>query len=382
MSSKTAELERRIEALVGTIEQERAERKAEADAASSRIAELEARLAARGTVGNSAATARRAASPGQSSPAAKAPGSPPSARKTTTASSDRAASQSAKSTASTKFSRNSEASSSSAKKTPEPAAKVEDTTAAQHSWDKLCALVKDDFTVKELWLVSLETLRQLLVHYGLNDPIECAQIECQWALLQEGKDKVERATPKKAPSPRSAPFVPAKQSGDFDLRNGPGAPSMSRRTPLSGDSVRPCNPNASTERARSVSPGSKGAVRVDPIQGSNPNDSVSPLRSHLGKRTWDAPPSTIYRDNSRPFGKDRSHSPRPEVLTAYPQRVAANAKEGGVKRFAEQLSPDAKSRGLKTGYKPPAPAARPESLRTSQVASGGGAVHWQVSHGH
>eukprot|EP00672_Neobodo_designis_P005144 CAMPEP_0174867460 /NCGR_PEP_ID=MMETSP1114-20130205/64038_1 /TAXON_ID=312471 /ORGANISM="Neobodo designis, Strain CCAP 1951/1" /LENGTH=63 /DNA_ID=CAMNT_0016102649 /DNA_START=36 /DNA_END=224 /DNA_ORIENTATION=+ len=45
--SKTEDLERRIEALVGTIEQERRDRKAESDAAAARIAELEARLNAR-----------------------------------------------------------------------------------------------------------------------------------------------------------------------------------------------------------------------------------------------------------------------------------------------------------------------------------------------
>eukprot|EP00755_Sulcionema_specki_P017525 Sspe_Gene.64581::Locus_38266_Transcript_1_2_Confidence_0.667_Length_491::g.64581::m.64581 len=48
---------------------------------------------------------------------------------------------------------------------------------AKQSWQRFMALLGDDLPEKEVFLVSLETLKSLMKHYGLTDPIEAARVE-------------------------------------------------------------------------------------------------------------------------------------------------------------------------------------------------------------
>jgi hypothetical protein len=403
-------LERQLAELMDTMNAERAAHKVATELAATRIRDLEQRLAATapgrysptGLPVNGPTNGNRAVSP-----TAKPPGSPTAAKPRTVPSAqvgpatngslERAGSQdqlSAKgsfsrisrtaSGANVKFSSKAAAASSTANTTAstKPAASeerrsAEDTTAAQFAWDKMCALVRNDLTVKELWLISLDTLRQLLLHYNVTDPVECAQIECQWALLQEGKNRVERPTPKRAPSPRAQPFQPAKQTGDFNLRTTETKPHLSKRTPLNGEvETRASNPNTSVIRGRSVSPGSKGAMHVDPIQGSNPNETYSPMRQLHGRKVFDSTATTLDRDERKIRGKARGHSPKPEPLKPFPQRDA-NEHEG-VKRFSRVPSAEVTHRGLKVGYAKPSEKREVQSVRVKNSASGGGAVQWKM----
>lgn len=91
-------------------------------------------------------------------------------------------------------------------------------TALQHAWDKFCALARGEFTVKELSLVSCETLRNLMEHYNFRKPVEVAQVEAQWALLQEGQRAVPEPTlHDSAPKPHSEPYKPMISPEEFSL---------------------------------------------------------------------------------------------------------------------------------------------------------------------
>lgn len=225
-------------------------------------------------------------------------------------------------------------------------------TAPQHAWDKFCVLARNEFTVKELSLVSLDTLRSLIEHYHITSPVEVAQIECQWALFQEGKKAAENATPHRdARRPRNGPFEPVAVDSGFDVPVVDRKPHLSRRHLLCAEPVRSGNPNTSVERHRTPSPSSKGSVFVDKPAYADPN-TLRPRSPdpNAGKRAVSGPEDQLHRLKYKAGGKDRSHSPLPTPAGPHPIEQRADRHQG-VKYFSRNNkngdSPEHQHRGLK-----------------------------------
>ena len=147
-------------------------------------------------------------------------------------------------------------------------------TALQHAWDKFCATARSEFTPKELALVSAETLHSLMDHYKIRSSIERAQIEGQWALLQEGKATVgETATPKPAATARRPTVRRANHPTPFDLGGDLGKPHLSARPALHGEGIKSSNPNETTSGSALVrSHSTTVLLRPREAGQSNPND--------------------------------------------------------------------------------------------------------------
>ena len=172
---------------------------------------------------------------------------------------------------------------------PETAAERRQTTALQHAWNKFCVKASGEFKPQELALVSAETLDELLTHYGVNDAVEKAQVEAQWALLQEGKDTVgENATKQRVRSQKRGPLHLPTHPTEFVVEMAPPKKSLSRRTPLRDERPRPSNPNDTTSASPHIRITS-GTVPLTPrsAAASNPNETqtTSPAWRSCAGRT-------------------------------------------------------------------------------------------------
>jgi hypothetical protein len=147
-------------------------------------------------------------------------------------------------------------------------------TALQHAWDKFCATARTEFAPKELALVSAETLHSLMDHYKIRSSIERAQIEGQWALLQEGKASVgENATPKPTPNSKRPPVKRAAHPTAFDLGGDLGKPHLTSRVLLQPEGIRPSDPNQTTSGSALVrSQSATVLLRPRDVGASNPNE--------------------------------------------------------------------------------------------------------------
>lgn len=241
-------------------------------------------------------------------------------------------------------------------------------TALQHAWDKLCVRARSEFSVKELALMSLDTLKQLTGHYNFRNPIEVAQIEAQWALLQEGSRQVADPTPHNdAPPPRSNEFVPIKVAADFDLRTETKEPRLSHRPQLRSEQPRGANPNDTTSLQRSRSPNSLGAIHVDPVGLSDPNRATDRSTEAARSKKHVARPSdgevhVFHRGKARSISPNTIHVP---ARSPFPVQQG-HVKHSGVKVVTPPVPDAEKAGGLRTGY--PAPAESPDrkSLRRIQ----------------
>lgn len=165
-------------------------------------------------------------------------------------------------------------------------------TALQHAWDRFCVLAKAQFTPKELALVSAETLDQLLNFYSIRNAIERAQIEAQWALLQEGKDTVgDNATPRiKIPNKRTS-IVQASHGSQFNVPPPRMDPRLSKRQLLIAEAPKPSNPNQSTSGSALIRSNSTPFIKPRDVAPSNPNDTQSrPTTPRLCFRRCDTAP--------------------------------------------------------------------------------------------
>eukprot|EP01060_Flectonema_neradi_P027198 TRINITY_DN36828_c0_g1_i1.p1 TRINITY_DN36828_c0_g1~~TRINITY_DN36828_c0_g1_i1.p1 ORF type:complete len:638 (+),score=76.29 TRINITY_DN36828_c0_g1_i1:129-1916(+) len=153
---------------------------------------------------------------------------------------------------------------------------------ARQSWNRFCRVASDQFTNTELAAVSLETLKGLLRHYSLRDPIECARIEVYWRLLSIQREtkaeelplkaapsvaspaKVRSGTPTRKSVQRSGSgnsFTPLEHPRPFEVTPLQKGPHLSRRGSLRHGPARSCNPNRSTSSQytwRTHSPGRSG----------------------------------------------------------------------------------------------------------------------------
>jgi hypothetical protein len=159
-------------------------------------------------------------------------------------------------------------------------------TALQHAWNKFCVRARGEFTPQELALVSSETLESLLVHYGTTNAVEKAQVEAQWALLQEGLQATTNPTLRKPGAKRRGPLNFPNHPAPFEVDVSLGGPHLSRRTPLRDEAARGSNPNDTTSASGFVRTTS-GTRPLTPRRAgvSDPNDTQgvsSPWRSCVG----------------------------------------------------------------------------------------------------
>ena len=368
MADRVAELE-------ATLAAEKAARVEEQRQAADRIDRLESRL--REMEQKKFKSARPASANGGKSPAATKSASPAAADNTAT-SPDAKAPGSDKAASSNPTPRDGAAPAGKKKEEKKDAAPAPVDTAAQHAWDKFCARARNEFTTKELALVSDTTLKDLLVHYKFTSAVECAQIECQWALLQEGKQRVKtESTPKNAaPAARAKPYKPLEQAEPFNLRLTEQKPSLSRRS-VSAEPPRYGDPNSVAERHVGDRSIGKGHMHVDTIIGCNPN--MSPQRARVtsaAKRSVRGPATgnTAQHPSGRGLGTLRP--PGAPEMTAHPLEFGRGKRPAGVKRVPEPTQRDAVPAGLKTGYS--APAERAERARMKFVP-GAGAQRFQIA---
>ena len=203
-------------------------------------------------------------------------------------------------------------------------------TALQHAWDKFCVRAKDDFTPKELSLMSLETIKSLLAHYNYSNPVEIAQIEAQWALIQDGEKAVVSPTPHITPSRRARSFSPMPVKEEFNLRLTENKPHLSKRSLLNPEPCKTGNPMSSCERHRDPSPQSKGHMLREAPLSCNPNE-ASPERYQKYtscKRTLGVSGEFPFEHKTYPRGKSRSHSPNEKAIAAYPEETASEKRHG------------------------------------------------------
>lgn len=293
------------------------------------------------------------------------------------------------------------------KKASSPAASTK--TSPQHAWDKFCVIARKDFTVKELSLVTLDTLIALFDKYGVSNPVERAQIEAQWGLLQEGKDRADQPTiHDDSRAPRSTPFEPCLHTSDFVVEKEVLKKSLSNRKLLNPEPAKAGNPNSACDRHRDVSPGGKGGMLKE-INGapSDPSAVLGPYEGptvgvtspkKTGRVALTGPESLMGKLKFAPSGKGRSHSPNNGPITPIPMGSPdAPSPKSGVKmslaskepapspcvgtRFAEQSSPSGsgaatpnggiKKTGLRVTHSPSrSPPPQPDALPSDGVSSG------------
>lgn len=236
-------------------------------------------------------------------------------------------------------------------------------TALQHAWDKFCALARGEFTVKELSLVSCETLRNLMEHYNFRKPVEVAQVEAQWALLQEGQRAVPEPTlHDSAPKPHSEPYKPMISPEEFSLAGlDKRDKHFSHRPRILDEPVKRSDPNESAWRhADMLAPRGRGFKHYDPSAPSDPND--APLRrvaSATGRRSVTPDPPT----HEPPQGKSRAYSPQPHAVSAYPEQ-RREERHLGVKQLPHKIGTEEPKRaGLRTGYAPTTDQSKKKSIR-------------------
>jgi hypothetical protein len=242
-------------------------------------------------------------------------------------------------------------------------------TTAQHAWDKFCSVARNEFTIRELSLVSHNTLRDLMVHYNIVNAVECAQIECQWALMQEGKEAVANPTPQPTrASGRAKPFKPIEPEQPFDIKWNIRKPHLSART-INQEAIVGTNPN--NLKMRKADPVvSKHVGHVDPAAPCDPN--LSPRRAKFaapGRKFIDGQTMKMRADARAVRGKNRSSSPNPTSLTPYPEGAAA---AGSIRRIVDRApSVDHVERGKKTiGYVAKAEPKARLSLKPAPASAG------------
>lgn len=212
-------------------------------------------------------------------------------------------------------------------------------TALQHAWDKFCVRARDQFTPKELGLVSAETLQALLEHYKMRSHVERAQVEAQWALIQEGKDTVgEQATPKPQPNARRPAVKRAQHPAEFDVGPDHNKPKLSIRALIAAEEPKGSNPNESTSASGFVRSHSHTVLLRERTAGpSDPNDTQSrPGTPRLCfKRTQSPGPSVETPRGMR-------HCPEPNTKEYTPRGIRSNGN-------THMGGDNARAEGIKTG---------------------------------
>ena len=66
-----------------------------------------------------------------------------------------------------------------------PCRPTEPSDVSRVAWETLLARSNGELTEAELTLMSLNTLKDLMKHYGINNPVECARIEVFWRLVHD-----------------------------------------------------------------------------------------------------------------------------------------------------------------------------------------------------
>ena len=115
-----------------------------------------------------------------------------------------------------------------------PAQPTAPSNVAKESWDRLVSATNGELTSEELALMSLDTLKNLLKHYNVSNPVECARIEVYWQLASknrrqnQGSEKPDGKTPKQQQqpkTPRSSLNHPPWRSPGFKNPKKPSTPS-------------------------------------------------------------------------------------------------------------------------------------------------------------
>ena len=205
---------------------------------------------------------------------------------------------------------------------------------AKASWQKFVRLASDKFSAQELVLISLETLKALMKHYQLRDPIECARIEVFWRLLaihregasqaaspptaaalaahRDGTMSPARRAPggvvgsQKRSRSQTGSFVPVEHPRPFSVRPVAKGPHLSRRTSLKADSPRAADPNRSVALAAAAAANAAAS-------GAAPAEGRKSIRTYNGPSTF---PSGAPATTGAAGGGLRSSSKRSRSAAA------------------------------------------------------------------
>eukprot|EP01059_Diplonema_ambulator_P006787 TRINITY_DN1638_c0_g1_i1.p1 TRINITY_DN1638_c0_g1~~TRINITY_DN1638_c0_g1_i1.p1 ORF type:complete len:724 (+),score=113.21 TRINITY_DN1638_c0_g1_i1:50-2221(+) len=256
---------------------------------------------------------------------------------------------------------------------------------AKQAWNNFVKLASDTFSDGELTLVSLETLKGLLKHYNIRDPIECARIEVYWRLLalqresstkREGSVKSHGESPAARRRSGSNKFVPVEHPRPFQVEAPKRGPHLSRRSPLRPGTPLSCNPNVNPSPQYSwATRMGCGAVGEKPTK----RTYFEPLseRPHSGKRSHSQP--VPYKTSSCPEETPSTfHPTTPKGLRTYRENPVAGEQttqqpvKSGKRRPERPGTNSPPARSLKIVPKQEPKAPKPESVRYSAT--------WRTDH--
>eukprot|EP00759_Apiculatamorpha_spiralis_P007593 PhF_6_TR1483/c0_g1_i2/m.2675 len=219
-------------------------------------------------------------------------------------------------------------------------------TKCESSWQKFVSVCRGEFTPEELGLVSLPTLKALMAHYKINrSPIDVAQIEAQWALLQEGKTRVEgTATFTQPPRKGRVPLAFPDHPKDFQLSvSDPKGPHLSHRP--------------SREHVGLVTP-RESAQPYCVKTGYMKNRSATPTQELRGIRV-----SAATRSRSTPGVEQSTTGTHKSRVKDYP--LPSPTRKESIKAVKQKISPSSSGYGLKKVTQNIAPApSHEQGLRT------------------
>eukprot|EP01065_Artemidia_motanka_P005213 TRINITY_DN12502_c2_g1_i2.p1 TRINITY_DN12502_c2_g1~~TRINITY_DN12502_c2_g1_i2.p1 ORF type:complete len:894 (+),score=103.89 TRINITY_DN12502_c2_g1_i2:56-2737(+) len=104
---------------------------------------------------------------------------------------------------------------------------------AQVAWQRFIAASQGQLREEELMLMSLSTVKSLLSHYGVVDPVECARVEVYWRLAStKASDSKQQSSPSVGtPGSRKPPWRSTMWTRPRDARRSRSAtqPTLPRR---------------------------------------------------------------------------------------------------------------------------------------------------------
>ena len=243
-------------------------------------------------------------------------------------------------------------------------------SACDAAWRRFTSLVANEFTDTELALVSRESLRNLMKHYGVTNAIETARLEVQWSILQGTNDvarttmmrqsaatELRAASPKRdstgllahqqrmriqVQTPRSSqgtatipsPIRPSHTQSPFHVQVAPPSPrpgSRSTKCHAPSEAVGTADPNSAGARShsRERTPRS-GKKEVSPVPGAHRADDASPSHSRLAKHFPNPKPAAVDNPNERHPDSDRTEKHRIKAFAKGPS-------DGPVKRLTKVI---------------------------------------------